>query len=54
MSVKAKREMPRTKPLVNPWIEGKIAKVESPTTTIQITAIARSDFLYDGRENREE
>jgi len=47
--VMAKREKPRAKLLIN----GNRAKLERLTPAIHITATARSDFLYDGRKNRE-
>ena len=49
-NVIVKREMPRAKLL----IDGRKAKLERLTPAIQITAIARSVFLYDGRKNMEE
>ncbi len=51
--VKAKNERPRSKPLVNPRIEGKTAKVKRPITK-QSTATATSTVLNDGRKNKEE
>ena len=52
VSVRTKREKPRTKTPVNPG-EGEATKAERPITK-QITATAKSAFLNDGRENMEE
>jgi hypothetical protein len=53
MRVTAKREMPRNRLLINPT-EGKRAKVENPTTPMQLTAIATRAFLNVGRKNMDE
>jgi hypothetical protein len=46
--------MPRNRLLIKPSTEGKRAKVESPTTPMQITAIVARAFLNGGRKNMDE
>jgi hypothetical protein len=49
----AKREIPSNRQLTNPT-EGNRAKVESPTTPMQSTAIVTRALLNGGRKNRDE